>query len=154
MHYYTYTETHTDAQLLPSETKAGCLSVLPRGESQWGAAFSSCMCKCHAVPLLHLGKSTEEKLRVQPLWLLWRRCATGYHDEVKKITLNSQTNFIYTKMEHTLCKLQKHACMHTDISNPYFYIKNWSKDYNVEGDACSGKTRRELSSNSAVPLQL
>lgn len=51
--------------------------LLPRGESQWGAAFSSCMCKYHAVSLLHLGKSTEEKVRVQPLGLLWRRCATG-----------------------------------------------------------------------------
>lgn len=98
--------THTHTQLLPTETKAGCLSVLPRGESQWGAAFSSCMYKCHAVPLLHLGKSTEEKLRVQPLWLLWRRCATGYNDEVRKITLDSQTNFIYTQMDHIWCGLQ------------------------------------------------
>lgn len=93
VYYYMDTETHTDIQLLPTETKAGCLSVLPRGESQWGAAFSSYMCKCHAVPRLHLGKSTEEKMRVQPLWLLRKRSATGYHDEVKKITPDSQTNF-------------------------------------------------------------
>lgn len=100
VYHYMYTQTYTGTSLLPTEIKAGYLSVLPRGESQWGAAFSSCMCKCHAVPLLHLGKSTEEKLRVQPLWLLWRRRAAGYHDEVKKITLDSQTNFINTKMDH------------------------------------------------------
>lgn len=74
-----YTQTYLDTQLFPTETKAGYLSVLPRGESQWGAAFSSCMCKCHAVLLQHLGKSTEEKLRVQSLCLLWRRHAAGYH---------------------------------------------------------------------------
>ncbi len=103
----TCTQRHTHRQLLPAETRAGCLSVLPRGESQWGAAFSSCMCKCHAVSLQHLGKSTEEKLRVQPRWLLWRRCATGYNDEVKKITLGSQAKFINTKMDCVLCELQE-----------------------------------------------
>lgn len=92
VYYYIYTHTQacTDTQLLPTETKVGYLSVLPRGESQWGAAFSSCMCKCRAVSLLHLGKSTEETLRVQPLWLLQRRRATGYHDEVNKITPDSR----------------------------------------------------------------
>lgn len=106
LYYQMYTQTYLDTQLFPTETKAGYLSVLPRGESQWGAAFSSCMCKCHAVLLQHLGKSTEEKLRVQSLCLLWRRHAAGYHQEVKKITLDSQTNFIFTQMDRILCRLQ------------------------------------------------
>ena len=70
--------------------------LLPRGESQWGAAFSSCIYKCFAFPLLHLGKSTEETLRVQPLCLLWRGRAIGYHDEVNKITPNSQISQKWT----------------------------------------------------------
>lgn len=62
-HIHRGTYRHTQAHQT-TETKTGYLSVLPRGESQWGSAFSSRDCKCHAVPLLHPGKSTVvEKLR-------------------------------------------------------------------------------------------
>lgn len=88
----TITHTHK-----APETKAGCLSVLPRGESQWGAAFSSCMLKCYTFPLLHLDKSSWENLRVQPLWLLWRRCAAGYRDEVEQITPSLCKQISYRK---------------------------------------------------------
>lgn len=80
LHVYRNTETFSYCLL---RLKLDVYLCYPEVRVNGGAAFSSCICKCHAVPLLHLGKSTEEKLRVQPLWLLWRRCATGYHDEVK-----------------------------------------------------------------------
>lgn len=99
---WTVTFTHKNTGLLPGETKAGYLSVLPRGGSQWGAAFSSCLCECCAVPKLHLGKSTKEKLRAQALWLLWRRQDTGDHYEVnEQHILNAQkytTNCVKCKI--------------------------------------------------------